>query len=333
MKFRSYNAEIRTATAQVLDVFNNIIIDRRDRTGVQQLIEVPCVYGNRSRILKSMENKNKTLKPPLIAITKGGLSRDTVRIADTNNGLIYQNEISMGYDVNKNRPQPMNIEFEMSIVTRYEDDMDQIISNFIPMMTPDFYVVWPNPKQPGKHLKSQVVWDGSINYEYPTDVGETDPYRIIVTTSFTYKTWIFPGMGEDADDGPAIHKINFCPNLLSIGDDNYGLDRWYDVPMNMSIDQYQNQVVCGLIKIDQTRENWDWLPISAGLTAGYADISAILDACCPTTGLVTGYTVNELLDGELENLTYLFTDEGNLLVLSDYEHCIENYKERGPVCT
>ena len=295
MKTRSYNSEIRQATAQVLDVFNNIVIDRRNQSGVQKLIHVPCVYGNRSRILKSMENADKTLKPPLIVITKGSLTRDTLRVADTNNGLLFQSGVG-DYDVLKNRPNPMNIEFELSIVTKYEDDMDQIISNFIPMLTPDLYVVWPNPKQIGKNLKSQVVWDGSINYEYPTDIGETDPYRIIVTTNFTYKTWIFPGLGQDPDDGPLIHKINFCPNLLSIGDGNYGLDKWYDVPMSMTLDEYQDKIVCGLIKMDQTRPNWDWLPCSiSGQPSGYPpsgsnypDISALIAECCPGSGEVSG---------------------------------------------
>jgi hypothetical protein len=316
MRKRSYNGEIKTATAQILDVFNNITIDRRDSTGVQKLIHVPCIYGNRSRVLKSMENKNKTLKIPLIVISKGSLSRDTMRVADTNNGLLFQSGIADGYDILKNRPQPMNIDFEMTVITKYEDDMDQIISNFIPMMLPDIYVVWPNPKQIGKNLKSQIVWDGSINYEYPMEVGETDPYRVITTTNFTYKTWIFPGLGEDPDDGPVIHKMNYCPNLLTIEDGNYGLDRWYDVPMGMSVDQYAEQVVCGLIKMDRTRPNWDWLPCSiSGMVSGYPPsgsswppLSAIIAECCPS-----GCTIPS---GDINSLNYTFED-GNIIILGN----------------
>jgi len=323
LKTRSYNSEIRTATAQTLDVFNNIIIDRRDSSGIQKLIEVPCYYGNRSRILKSLENENKTLKIPLITLVKGSISRDTMRVADTNNGLLFQSGTADGYDVLKNRPQPMNIEFELSIITKYEDDMDQIISNFIPMMSPDFYVVWPNPKQPGKNLKSQVVWDGAINYEYPTDVSETDPYRIIVTTNLVYKTWIFPGLGEDPDDGPLIRKMNFCPNLLSIGDGNFGLDRWYDVPMGMTINEYQENVVCGMIKMDRTRANWDWLPCSvSGIPSGYPPsgsswppLTAIIAECC-TSGCATGDIISSIPPEELNNLNYLF-NENNIIILGE----------------
>lgn len=327
MRTRSYNAEIRTATAQVLDVFNDIIIDRRDSAGIKKLIRVPCVYGNRSRILKSLENKNKTFKVPMVVIRKESLNRDTTRVADINNGLFFQSEGSGNtYNVLKNRPQPMNIDFELSIITRYEDDMDQIISNFMPMMSPDFYVAWPNPRQPGKNLKSQVVWDGSINYEWPTDISETEPYRIIATTMFTYKTWIFPGLPESVDDdGPLIHKINYCPNLLSVEDGNYMLDRWYDVPYSMTLDEYQDMIVCGMIKMDQTRENWDWFPMSGAFSGTWQEVSSIIIDCCPLTALVSGSTLSQLLSGDsLYDLTYLWDDEGNLLLLGPLPECIYN---------
>ena len=57
MKYRSYNKEIKIANAMLRDIFNGIVIDRRDKhDNVQKEIVVPCVNGTRSRILKSMEN-------------------------------------------------------------------------------------------------------------------------------------------------------------------------------------------------------------------------------------------------------------------------------------
>ena len=278
MKFRSYNEEIKTATAQFLDLFNDIVIDRRDRNGVQKLIKVPCVYGDRSRILKSLENRNKTLKIPLISVTKQGFARDTARISDLHIGMTYQIGDSK-YDLLKDKPQPVDISFTVDIVTKYEEDMDQIVSNFMPLMRPDVYVVWPNPKQVGKHLKSQVIWDGSIDFERPEDLSETDPYRIIGTATFIYKTWLFTGLYEDDNDGPLIHKINFCSNLLSIADGNYMLDRWFDVPMTMSIDSYLDMVTSGLIQKDRTRDNWDYVPCAPEVSGNYENLTEALSGC------------------------------------------------------
>ena len=260
MKLRSYNEELKIATAQFLDVFNNIVIDRRNSSKtVQKTIAVPCVYGDRSRILKSLENKGKTMKVPKIAIVKTGISRGATRIADTQNGLNYQ--VDGSFDIQKFRPQPMDIEFEMSIVAKYTEDMDQIVSNFIPMFQPDVYVVWKHPKQPTQNLKSQIIWDGQISYEYPTDISEGDPARVFGSTTFRYKTWVFPGMGADADSGPLIHKINYNPDLLTLADGNYMLDRWYDVPNSETFTAYLERITAGLVIADQSRDNWDWLPI------------------------------------------------------------------------
>lgn len=308
MKYRSYNRELRTSTAQLLDTFNNIKIDRRDNgNNVQKLISVPCVYGNRSRILKSLENRNKTLKLPMIALSMGNLSRDSSRVHDIHNAIINQRQ-EWKFKAINNTPVPMNIEYEMTIICKYQEDLDEIICNFIPFSNPDFYVIFPHPIEKGVYLKSQIVWDTSINIQYPTEITESDPYRITATTSFVYKTWIFPGLGNETDDGPLIHRINFCPNLLSVEDGNFMLDRWYDVPTCMSIDAYQNNVVCGLIKADNDRNNWDFLPmytdgISGGVSGYWSDISAN----------VSGMTLGIEISG---NPTFLTTSEGDLLLIS-----------------
>jgi hypothetical protein len=76
MKSRSYHKEIQRNSAQVLDVFDDIYIDRRTVDNVvQKLIKVPCVYGSRSRILKSLENRGNTLKIPLVCINISSITR------------------------------------------------------------------------------------------------------------------------------------------------------------------------------------------------------------------------------------------------------------------
>ncbi len=305
MKYRSYNRELRTSTAQLLDVFSSVVIDRRDnQNNIQKLINVSCVYGNRSRILKSLENRNKTLKLPLISISMGNLSRDGSRVHDTHNGIINQRQ-EWKFNPIYNTPVPINIEYEMTIVTKLHEDMDQIISNFIPFTNPDFYVVWPNPKNPAINLKSQIVWNTDMNIQFPNEITENDPYRFTATTTFTYKTWMFPGLDAISNnDGPLIHRINFCPNLLSIEDGNYMLDRWYDVPTCMSFDSFQQSVVCGLIKTDNDRDNWDFLPMSGGISGYWSDVSANV------SGMVLGTEISG-------DPTYLVTDEGDLLLINN----------------
>jgi len=192
----------------------------------------------------------------------------------------------------------------MTIITKYHEDLDQVISNFIPFTNPDFYVVWNHPKYPEENLKSQIIWDTNINIQFPNEIGETDPYRFIATTNFTYKTWMFPGLNAvDNNDGPLIHRINFCPNLLSIDDENYMLDRWYEVPTCMPFEEFENNLVKGLIKPDRSRENWDWLPISGGVSGYWSDVSANVSGELLTTS-ISGDPV------------YLTTSDGDILLIN-----------------
>lgn len=280
MKFISYNRELNIATSQVIDVFNNIRIKRWNGQSLQKTILVPCVYGNRSRVLKSLENRNKTLKVPMISVNKTNLSRDVARVHSVNDGLFFS---GTNFNLNDNVGVPINIEFEVSIITKYESDLDQIISNFIAMMNPDIYVSWPNPKGQG-NIKSQIVWEGDMSIEYPEDISETEPWRVIGTASFTYKTWMFPGEGlydnnpenplGNSDGSGRIEHINLCEGEAISGNfDIPGADigtgqkwnRWYDVPSYMSVDEYCENVSQGLI----SNGNYDEIGILPELSGGY----------------------------------------------------------------
>jgi hypothetical protein len=312
MKFISYNREFNIATKQFADVFNNIRIKRWNGQSLQKTIHVPCVYGNRSRILKSLENRNKTLQLPMISFNKTSLVRDTARVHSVNDGLFFSGN---GFNLNENMAVPMNLEFEVSIITKYESDLDQIISNFIAMMNPDIYVSWPNPKGQG-NIKSQVIWEGDISIEYPEDIGETEPERIIATANFTYKTWIFPGEGLFDNNpenslgnggGGRIEHINLCEGEPISGNfDIPGADigtgqkwnRWYDVPSYMSVDEYCENVAAGLI----SDGNYDEIGVLPEISGGYyAEVFG-----------VSGTTIYSTRDPE--DLEYLINNYNNIQI-------------------
>lgn len=275
MRFISYNKEINIATKQIMDVFNNIRIKRWAGPCVEKIIHVPCVYGNRSRILKSLENRAKNLQLPLISITKTDISRDADRAHSVNDGLFFGDN---SYDLNENVGVPIKIEFDVSIICKYESDMDQILCNFMAMMNPDIYVTWPNPKGQG-NITSQIVWDGTTNIEYPIEISETDPWRVSATARMTFKTWIFPGEGlygynidatvSECDDygqpgsdpnnvysSNRIEYINICEcEPISANFDiegaNIGTDqKWntfYDVPNDMTFTEFLENINNGTI--------------------------------------------------------------------------------------
>jgi hypothetical protein len=248
MKYRSYNKEIKLAHAMLRDVFHGIKIDRRDRKdNVQKEIVVPCVNGTRSRILKSMEDRNKTLQLPIMSLSMDGLYRDIDRVHSPNEILQSPDGVNE-IDLRNGTAIPMNLTFTLGIVTKYQEDMDQIIGNFIPFFNPDIYVTYPAPNNIG-NVKSQIIWDGTVNINHNEEITEKENERIVAETQFLMKIWIFPGL----DDGTyisdkLIYKINFMYNELEREITAGELNAFYDVPHNTPFTEFKESIQEGLIK-------------------------------------------------------------------------------------
>jgi len=272
MKIRSYHKEVEKATAQILDCFNNITIERSDETGIQKTIAVPCVYGNRSRVLKSLENRNKTIKLPMLCISMGSLTRDKTRVFGTHDGLFYKNGTNAYL---KNMPIPVNIEYSLYMIGKYQTDIDQLISNFTVWFNPDIFVVIPHPLEAGKNIKCQLLWNGNISMTYPEELAAENPARIIATTNFTFKTWLFPGLDGNSYTGKSIHRINFNPQIWNDENEQIGrLQGFYAVPNNLTFDTFQENLLCGWIDSKYCCDmGWQ---LSAGISGTWMDISALV---------------------------------------------------------
>jgi hypothetical protein len=248
MKYRSYNKEIKIAHAMLRDVFHGITIDRRDRKdNVQKEIIVPCMNGTRSRILKSMEDRNKTLMLPVMTLGMDGLYRDTDRVHSINEVLQSVNGVNE-IDLRDGIAVPINLSFTLSIVTKYQEDMDQIIGNFIPFFNPDVYVTYPAPNNIG-NIKSQILWDGTVSINHNEEITERENERIVAETTFLMKIWIFPGL----DDGTyvsdkLIYKINFMYEDVEREITAGQLNAFYDVPHNESFIDFEEDILDGKIK-------------------------------------------------------------------------------------
>lgn len=202
---QSYNKEIRIATAQFLDVFNNIKIQRFDKNmETQGEISVPCKYAPRSIAMKSlMEGLKSNPTLPAIAVTRTSFNVDTERVFNIHREILLNADGARDYTLNQ--PVAIDINFEMTVFSLNPNDDDQIVQNFIPFSMPNFYVAWKHPYT-SETLKSQVIWDGTISTEYPVDYQDTDKPLITSTTSFIYKTWVFPGTSLGDGNGRSIRE-------------------------------------------------------------------------------------------------------------------------------
>lgn len=143
-------------------------------------------------------NLAQNLTLPVVAINITSVTRDSSRIFNKLDNIYnFSNERESR---NVKMPIPVNIEVSMSILTRYMEDMDQILSNFIPFTNPYIILSWKEPMTSGEtiEIRSEVLWNDTINLTSPVDTTYAEKIRIVADTSFTIKGWIFKTKNEAA---------------------------------------------------------------------------------------------------------------------------------------
>jgi len=200
LKTQYYGFEIKDIMKQFVSAFNSIVIDRynKDRS-VQDRIQANFVYSPKERVIHDLVNKNQHIKLPVVAVSMNGVSRDPERVFNKIPGFYIPKMPSLsGNNIDTNffpTPIPVNISVSMDILTRFQTDMDQILSNFIPYNNPYIIISWKVPSSQNLvenlEIRSEVLWSGDISLEYPKEISGTMPYRIAANTNFTIKGWLF----------------------------------------------------------------------------------------------------------------------------------------------
>lgn len=203
MKNQSFHFEISDLVVQFLAAFDQVVINRYDvHRNAGQRIQVKYVYAPKARVLFDLTNPGQNITLPVVAITMGSITRDADRVFNKNLGFYSptstnEKSNSKGYSDYYRTPVPVNIGINMSILTRYQTDMEQILSNFVPYNNPYIIVSWTMPKQYNlafdQEIRTEILWNGQTNITYPVDLNGGQKAQIVAETGFTIKGWIFPG--------------------------------------------------------------------------------------------------------------------------------------------
>lgn len=193
MEKYNYNFEIRRCILHFMSALDGAVIKRYDKNQkVLDIIKVNYVYGSKERIMRDLIDKAEHTKLPVVSVLMKSISRDASRVRDNIQGAyddsMFYNESKM---VELLPPVPINLSFDVSIITKYQADMEQILSNFIVYSDPYFIVSWREPIT-GRELRSEILWSGNISLETPAELQAKDQYsKITANTSFEFKGWMF----------------------------------------------------------------------------------------------------------------------------------------------
>jgi len=197
MRAQSFNFEIKDLLTQFVAAFDDVIIKRYDNDrNVKQELEVRYVFAPKQRVMYDIVNKAQNLTLPVVAVNLTNVAYDSARAFNKLNNITnYMNEVD---STEIKMPVPFNLTVSMSILGRYMQDVEQIISNFAPYNNPYIILAWSEPTSTGdiREIRSEVSWDGSISLNTPTETTYSDKFRIVADTTFTIKGWLFKNKNE-----------------------------------------------------------------------------------------------------------------------------------------
>lgn len=222
MKERAFSFEIKDLMTQFVAAFDDVIIRRfNSERQAQEDVQVRYLFSPKQRVLYDIANQSQNLTLPVVAISITSISRDNERVFNKIAGFytskkIEENQSSPNSSYLRS-PVPVNIGVNMSIITKFQSDMDQILSNFVPYNDPYIVISWKVPDAAKlsipQEIRSEVLWSGDINLQYPTDITNNDKYRVIGDTSFTIKGWLFKDLTNS--EVKNIFEINNNFNLTN----------------------------------------------------------------------------------------------------------------------
>jgi len=227
---KGFYFELHDLLLQFVAAMDDVVISRFNKNREeQQQIKVRYVNAPVHRVINDIVNKSQNITLPVIAVSISSLARDESRVFNKLEGFYNPVIRSGGVDrvtAKVPMPVPVNLGVNLSILTNYQTDMDQILSNFIPYSNPYIIISWKIPEEFGlsdvTEIRSEVLWSGTINPEYPIEIESNSKPRFSASTEFTIKGWLFPAVDSDFSKNIYFINSNFhTTNKINLSYDSY----------------------------------------------------------------------------------------------------------------
>ena len=141
-----YNEVFRRTIIGFGTLFNQIKVETKDDSGnTKSSIKVPLAYAPKQKFLARLEQQADLNKPvqltlPRMSFEFVGLNYDASRKPTATQTFLTKSP-SGGTGIQKQfLPVPYNMEFELSIYTKHNDDMLQIIEQILPYFQPAYTI-------------------------------------------------------------------------------------------------------------------------------------------------------------------------------------------------
>jgi hypothetical protein len=191
-----YHEILRKTIISFGSLFNNISIKHTNNSdAVVSVIKVPLAYGPTQKFLARLNQSPDLSKPiqitlPRMSFEFTGLTYDPQRKSTTTQSFITKS-VTDGSDIKKvYLPVPYNMQFELSIMSKLNDDALQIVEQILPYFQPAYTMTVDLLDTINEKRDIPVVLENiTMQDDYEGDF--TTRRVLIYTLRFTAKTYIF----------------------------------------------------------------------------------------------------------------------------------------------
>lgn len=200
-----YNEIFRKTIIGFGSLFNNIEIKKTNDSGeVISVTKVPLAYGPTQKFLARI-NENPTLDKavqitlPRMSFELVGIRYDSTRKATQTQTFLASsksdsNEIRKAY-----LPVPYNLDFELSIFAKLNDDILQVVEQILPYFQPAYTLTINLINEINEKRDIPIVFEGiSMQDDYEGDYSTRR--ALIYTLRFTAKTYVFGPVSTASSD-------------------------------------------------------------------------------------------------------------------------------------
>ncbi len=206
-----YHEILRKTVVAFGSLFNNISIKHNSNDGSTfSVIKVPLAYGPTQKFLARLEQSPNLNKPvqitlPRMSFELVGLSYDPTRKSTTTQTFLTSSASDKTQEKKSYLPVPYNLDFELSIMSKLNDDMLQIIEQILPYFQPAYTISIDLVKEIGEKRDVPVVLNNiSMSDDYEGDFSTRR--SLTYTLRFTAKTYLFGPISSVSSD--IIKKVS-----------------------------------------------------------------------------------------------------------------------------
>lgn len=182
-------------------LFNEIYIQHKDSEDNKiTQIKVPLAYGPTQKFLARLDQQPDLNKPIQITLPRMSFEMTSLQYDPSRKGSLVQTFKAM--DGNKLKkvfmPVPYNIGFELSLMTKLQDDALQVVEQILPFFQPSLNITINLIDSIGEKKDIPIILD-SISFQDDYE-GDFSTRRVLIYTfQFTAKAYFFADISSTGD--------------------------------------------------------------------------------------------------------------------------------------